>query len=84
MTRRPLNFQYDREEDEFVIRIDPEGLGILPEETRGHLREANKELLLAARSFLDRMIEQTEEREHRGTARRKVRVTRAEPEDDEE
>lgn len=80
MARRRLNFQYDREQDEFVIRIDPEGLGIFPEETRGHIREANKELLLAARSFLDRMIERNEEREQKGSRRRKVQVTRRESE----
>ena len=31
--------------------------GFLPEETRGHLRAARKEQLLAARSFIDGWIE---------------------------
>jgi hypothetical protein len=49
--------------EEYVIRFRPHRLGLLPEEARGHVYKARKEMLLALRSLIDRAIEHVEARE---------------------
>jgi hypothetical protein len=49
--------------EEYVLRFRPHRLRWLPEETRSHVYEARKEMLLALRSLIDRAIEHVEEGE---------------------
>ena len=61
--------------EEYVIRFRPHRLRWLPEETRGHVHKARKEMLLALRSVIDRAIERVEEREKgEGKGRKKGRT----------
>jgi hypothetical protein len=48
---------------EYVFRFRPHRLSWLPEEARGHVYVARKEMLLALRSFIDQAIERVEEGE---------------------
>ena len=63
----------------FVFRVKPRAFQMLPDETMGHLRTANKEMLLAFRSVLDQMIETTDraaaKAERSSEGRRPRRVT---------
>ena len=56
--------------EEVILRFKAPALSILPEATRGHLRTAHKETLLALRSLLDKAIEQTEKAEKTKAKRR--------------
>ena len=49
--------------EEFVLRFKPPLPKILPKETRGHIRAARKETLLALRSIIDAAIGRMEEAE---------------------
>jgi len=61
--------------EEIVFRFKVPGLSIMPEATRGHLRMAGKEVLLALRSVLDKAIERAEEAEKtRAKKRTKIEV----------
>ena len=55
--KRLLEIQY-KPGEEVVFRFNTQRVRLLPESTRGHLRNANKEFLLALRTVLDRSIEQ--------------------------
>ena len=55
MTQRLFRVEY--ESGELVVRISPKKLRLLPQPTREHLREANKEMLLAFRSCLDAALD---------------------------
>ena len=46
--------------EEFVLRFKKPMFSILPEATRGHIRTARKETLMALRSLLDNEIERVE------------------------
>ena len=52
--------------DEIVFRFRPGRLHWLPQETRSHVYEARKEMMLALRSLIDRAIEMVEEKEKAG------------------
>ena len=56
--------------EEVVLRFKVPGLSIMPEATKGHLRMAHKEMLLALRSLLDRAIKRAEEAEKTKTKKR--------------
>ncbi len=75
MTQRLFDVSYNREEG-FVMKLNPSGFSLVPEPTRGHLRNANKEMLLAIRSVLDQMIVKMDEAMERSAQRqpRKVEV----------
>jgi hypothetical protein len=73
MAGRLLEIDCNRDEG-LTIRLKPRTLSLLPESTRGHLRAANKELLLALRSVIDSAIEYTEQQEQRGRPRRRIQV----------
>ena len=45
--------QVDYESGDFVVRLSPRNIRLLPEDTQEHLKEARKEMLLAFRSCLD-------------------------------
>jgi len=49
--------------EEIVLRFKSPSIPIMPEETKSHFRMAQKEVLLALRSLLDKAIEQAEEAE---------------------
>jgi len=74
MAARLLEIDCNRD-DGLTIRLKPRTLRLLPESTRGHLRAANKELLLALRSVIDSAIEYTEQREQRARPHRRIQVT---------
>jgi hypothetical protein len=56
MFPRLTEMNYSPEEG-LTLRFQPRGGRLLPEATWGHLRAANKELLLALRSIIDQTIE---------------------------
>ena len=49
-------------------------VGMLPEDFVGHMRAAQKEMLLAMRSLIDVGVEKIEKKERRRAARRPTRV----------
>jgi hypothetical protein len=61
-----------------VLRFQPGMMGMMPrmmpESTSRHLRAANRELLLAVRSLIDRAIERTEQPEE-GRRPRRIEAT---------
>jgi hypothetical protein len=68
-------FEVDCNRDEgLTIKVKPMTLGLLPESTMGHLRAANKELLLALRSIIDSAIEYTEQAEAGARRPRRIQV----------
>lgn len=56
--------------EEVILRFKAPMFSILPEATRGHLRTARKEVLLALRSLLDKEIERVEKAEKTKAKRR--------------
>ena len=62
MAERFVEVNYSPNEG-LTLRFRPAGLQLIPEPTRGHLRAANKELLMAFRSWLDQVIEGVEKQE---------------------
>lgn len=75
MSERIFELEH-RPGEEWVLRFRPHRFQWLPEETRGHVFEARKEVLLALRSLIDCAIEQIEEREKtKGEGRTKVEIT---------
>ncbi len=62
MADRAFEVQYSPSEG-ITLRIHPMRLRLLPEETWGHLRTANKEMLLALRSFIDSCVASVEKAE---------------------
>ena len=66
--------EIEREGEEVILRFRRPDLRV-PEDTRGHLRAARKETLLAIRSLIDRAIERDEEAEKgKGKKRTKIEV----------
>ena len=49
--------QVDYESGDFVVRLSPKSIRLLPEDTQEHLKEARKEMLLAFRSCLDSALD---------------------------
>jgi len=61
--------------EEIVFRFRPGKLHWLPQETRSHVYEARKEMLLALRTLIDRAIEHVEEKEKApGEGRTKIDI----------
>jgi hypothetical protein len=57
-----------------TIKIKPVTLGMASGSALGHLRAANKELLLALRSVIDSAIEYTEQKESGARPARRIQV----------
>ncbi len=77
MTERLLEVEY--KSGEFSLRFRPGRLRVIPGATIDHLRTANKEFLMAVRSFIDRAIERTEPGEKpAGRRRTKIEVKQEE------
>ncbi len=65
---------------EVTVRINPEAVGGIPNETLVHLREANRQGLLAMRSVLDHLIDRLETKEGgRPAGPTRIQVEGAEP-----
>ena len=62
MAERIFEIEYQPGE-EVILHFKAPGLSIMPEATRGHLKLAHKEMLLALRSLLDGAIERAEKAE---------------------
>ena len=60
--------------DGLTLRFRPVSFGLIPEPAKGHLRAANKELLLALRSFVDEAIQGIEAGSEAGRKPRRVDV----------
>jgi len=56
--------------EEVVLHIKAPRLSFVPEATKGHLKTARKETLLAIRSLLDKAIERAEKAEETKTKKR--------------
>ena len=81
-TDRLLEVEYRRGE-EVVVHFRPHLLKRVPGSSAGHLRNANREFLLAIRSLLDGAIERmapadSEQQGKRGGRRQRVEVTEEE------
>ena len=57
-------------EEGLILRFKPPLRKIVPDETRGHVRAAHKEMLLALRSLVDAAIVREEEAEKKADKRR--------------
>lgn len=59
-----------RPDEGLILRLKPPLGKIVPDETRGHVRAARKEILLALRSLVDAAIVREEEAEKKAKKRR--------------
>ena len=73
MAERLVEIDYNSTEG-LTLRFRPQGLSLIPEPTRRHIRAANKELLLALRSFVDGAIEKMDAEEEAPRGPRRVQV----------
>ena len=73
MSPRLAEINYSSEEG-LTLRFTPRSCQLLSEPTRGHLKAANKELLLALRSFLDQTIEGIDRPQPKSRRPRRVQV----------
>ncbi len=60
--------------EEFVLRFKPPPCNIIPEETKTHLRQSRKEMLLALRSLIDTAIIRIEEIEKKKTKKGRTKI----------
>ena len=58
--------------EEFILRFKPPLFKTLPEETKGHIKAARKEVLLTLRSLIDAAIGRVEETEKKSRTKIKV------------
>ena len=73
MDKKILDYEW-LEDGRFALYFHPPE--VLPAETRQHLLSAQKEMLMALRSLVDRAIQRTEEADDDGEGRRhRVEVT---------
>ena len=71
------------ESGDFVVRVSPKQIKLLPQETQEHLKTANKEMLLAFKSCLDSalsLLERPKKPDNAATRRTYIRVEDAEEE----
>ena len=73
MPDRVVEINYSQSEG-LTLRFKPGSLGLVPEPAKEHFKAANKELLLALRSFVDKAIS-TMEPQGKGCGPRRVDVT---------
>ncbi len=73
MAERMVEIDYSPSEG-LTLRFRPISLSLVPEPTRQHLLAANRELLLALRSFVDQAIERVESSAGPSRGPRRVRV----------
>lgn len=63
-----------RPDGEVIFRFRLQGLPFLSEDTRGHLKTARKEMLLAFRSVLDKAIERAEQAEKPKEKKKRTKI----------
>ena len=73
MPDRVVEINYSQSEG-LTLRFKPASLSLVPEPAKEHFKAANKELLMALRSFVDQAID-TMEPEVKGRGPRRVNVT---------
>lgn len=72
--RQYFDYEY-KPGEELVMRFRRPALELMPQEARGHMLAARKEMLLAFRSFIDAAIRRTDERQQQSqTRRRRIEV----------
>lgn len=76
MANRPIEVNYTPD-DGLTVTLRPEAVSLIPEPASKHFKAANKELLLALRSFVDKAIEMMEPEEETGRRPQRVRVKNA-------
>jgi hypothetical protein len=60
--------------EEVVLRFKYPKMKLLPEETKGHLATARKEILMALRDMLNAAVEKAPEKEQPAKRKRKIEV----------
>ncbi len=73
MANRPIEVNYTPD-DGLTVTLRPEAVSLIPEPASKHFKAANRELLLALRSFLDKAIEVMDPDEEGGRRPHRVRV----------
>lgn len=74
--KRERILDYERMDDgTYAFYFRPPKVDLLPQESREHLREAQRELLLAFRSLVDAAIQRGEEQEEQSRGARRIEVT---------
>ncbi len=73
MADRAVEINYNAS-DGLTLRFKPRTLELIPEPAKEHIKAANKELLLALRSFVDQAIEKMEPDGESGKGPRRVPV----------
>ena len=74
--------QVDYDSGDFVVRLSPKSIRLLPEDTQEHLKEARKEMLLAFRSCLDSAISLLERPDKASPAARRTYIRVEEDEEE--
>lgn len=83
MSPRLAEISYSPDEG-LTLRFNPRSFTLLPEPTRGHLKAANKEFLLALRSIIDQGIEWMDRPQPKSRRPRRIQVkVGSEPEEEE-
>lgn len=73
MTEKWFECEY-RPDDEMVLRFRRPKLSFLPAEAREHIWAAQKETLLAIRSFIDAVVESVEKAEKQGKKKGRTKI----------
>ena len=73
MADRFIEVDYSPDEG-LTLHFRPHSLSLIPEPTRQHIRAANKEMLLALRSFVDQAIDRMESSDNAARGPRRVHV----------
>jgi hypothetical protein len=73
MAERCVEINYSSAEG-LTLRFRPRSVTLVPESTKQHIHAANKELLLALRSFVDNVIERMDSESKPAQGPRRVNV----------
>lgn len=74
--KRERILDYERMDDgTYAFYFRPPKVDVLPQDSREHFREAQRELLLAFRSLVEAAIHRGEEQEKRSRGARRIEVT---------
>ena len=75
--------QVDYESGDFVVRLSPKNIKLLPQETQEHLKTANKEMLMAFKSCLDSALSLLDRPRRSNTPTRRTYIRLEETEEEE-
>ena len=74
--KRERILDFERMDDgTYALYFRPPKVDVLPQESREHFREAQRELLLAFRGLVDAAIQRGEEQEKQSRGARRIEVT---------